>query len=396
MILGASWVVPVAGPPLREGRVAVEDGRVVWVGGARDTAAREGPLRDLGPGVLLPGLVNAHCHLELAAFRSLSEEPRGFVPWIAALVEARAKHDGIHDLAEIDRDIRALEESGTVAVGDVSNTLAHLDRLVASSLTAVVFYELLGWDPARAQEILATAEARMAGLGADLPRRGVHVRLAAHAPHSVSPALFLGLVERGGPAALHLAESAAESRFLAAGDGEWREFLTGLGLGHVPFAAPGLSPVRYVDSLGVLRRGVVAAHCVHVDAGDREILARRGVHVAVCPRSNRHLGVGIPPVPEMLEAGVRLCLGTDSVASAGDLDLMSDVVALRREFPALDPAAILRMATLGGAEALGLADLGSIAPGKRAALTFAAASRPPEDPLEFLVSGAARLRRVAL
>ena len=156
----------------------------------------------------------------------------------------------------------------------------------------------------------------------------------------------------------------------------------------------GVSPVRYLDELGALHPGLLAAHCVYVDAADRARLAAKGVHVAICPRSNLNLGVGIPPVPELLEAGVRLCLGTDSLASVDSLDLMDDVAALHEEFPDLDPAAIVEMATAGGAQALGLPGLGAIAPGMRAELVFAPAVRVPQDPSSFLVSGAARPRRV--
>ena len=192
---------------------------------------------------------------------------------------------------------------------------------------------------------------------------------------------------------MHLAESAEESRFLRDGGGEWAAFLEKR-VGHVPFEPPGTSPVRYLDSLGALGPGLVAAHCVQVDRGDLSLLAERGVQVAVCPRSNRNLGVGIPPVPAMLAAGIPLSLGTDSAASGGRLDLMEDMAALRREFPGLDPAAIVRMATLGGAQALGLWDLGSLEAGKRAALAFAPAAGVIAEPLSFLTSGDARLAPV--
>lgn len=394
-LLTAAWIVPVSGPPLRDGRVAVAEGRIAWVGRRGDPGGPEGRVRDLGPGVLIPGLVNAHCHLELSHLRGI-DRSGGFVPWIERLVEARwrASED---EIASATREaVRFLEaETATVAVGDVSNALAHLDLLAASPLTAVVFYELLGWDPARASEVLAAADERMAALPADLSARGVEVRLAAHAPYSVSPGLFDGLRRRGGPTALHLAESPAETRFLASGDGPWRDFLEQRGL-DVPFEPRGVSPVRYVESLGVLAPPLVAAHCVQADAADRKILARTGVSAVICLTSNHNLGVGVPPVLEMLEAGVRLCLGTDSLASGDSLDVMGEVVALHRQFPRLDPAVILRMATSGGAEALGLHDLGTLAAGKRAEVAFAPAARPPEDPLAFLVSGDARPRRVAL
>jgi cytosine/adenosine deaminase-related metal-dependent hydrolase len=154
--------------------------------------------------------------------------------------------------------------------------------------------------------------------------------------------------------------------------------------------------VRYADGFGALHPRLVAAHGVQVDAGDREILARRGVHVVLCPRSNRNLGVGTADVPALLAAGVRLALGTDSLGSVESLDVLEDAVLLRRSFPHVDPAAIVRLATLGGAEALGFGDLGTIAPGQRAALAFAAGAVSDADPHGFLLSGEARLRAVEI
>ncbi|HEY3121520.1 MAG TPA: amidohydrolase family protein [Vicinamibacteria bacterium] len=385
-LLTSSWVITAAGPPLREGRVRVEGGSIVAVGTAGDPAVR-GDARDLGPGILMPGLVNAHCHLELSHLAGRIDRSGGFVDWVERLLAARASEQPATVRAAAGEAIRSAQASGTVAVGDVSNRLAHLDLLEDSRLQAVVFHELIGWDPAAAESALAGAWPRSRGR--------VEVRLAAHAPHSVSPALFEALRRRGGPAAVHLAESEAESTFIARGDGAWRAFLERRGLGHVPFQPTGRTPVRYLEGLGILRAGLLAAHCVRVDADDRRLLAEAGVSVAVCPRSNRNLGVGLPPVESLLQAGVRVCLGTDSLASVDSLDLVDDMVALHRELPALEPRLIVEMATIRGAEALGLdRELGAIAPGRRAALAHASAADPPADPYAFLVSGQARLRPV--
>lgn len=337
----------------------------------------------------MPGLVNAHCHLELSHLAGLSERwPSGFVPWVESLMAQRGSSAADEVRAATRRAIRQLESTGTVAVGDVSNALAHLDLLEESHLHAVVFYELIGWDPARAEEILGAAADVMA-LSAQ-PELRTRVRIAAHAPCSVSAELLQGIVRRGGPASMHLAESPDETRFLAQGDGEWRAFLDRRGLGHVPFDAPGLSPVAYVDAQGGLREGLVAAHCVQVDEADCALLARRGAFVAICPRSNRSLRVGMAPVRRLLDAGVRLCLGTDSLASAATLDLMADMALLQSQFPELAPEVIVRMATLGGALALGLPELGAIEPGRSADLAFVPASVSPAEPLRFLTSGAAQ------
>lgn len=381
--------MPVSRPPIAGGRVAVEGGRVVWVGAAGEAGEPAGEAHDLGPGVLLPGLVNAHCHLELSHLAGLDRRVEGgLVPWVEALMAQRGTQDeeAVRDATR--KAIRQLESTGTVAVGDVSNALRHLDLLETSALRAVVFYELIGFDPARAAAILAGAD-RVLSLARQSPLR-TRIQVAAHAPYSVSPALFAGVVARGGPAALHLAESPAETQLVASGGGEWRGFLDRRGLAAVPFEARGASPVAYVDGLGALRPGTVCAHCVQVDEADCRLLAARGVSVALCPRSNRNLAAGTAPVPRMIAAGVRLCLGTDSLASVDTLDLLEEMALLQSQFPDLDPAAIVRMATAGGAEALGLDSLGAIEPGRSADLAFAPAAASPADPCRFLTAGGAQ------
>jgi aminodeoxyfutalosine deaminase len=387
-LLTAGWVVPVSSAPVRQGVIAIAEGRIVWTGTAQDAEARSGLVRDLGHGVLLPGLVNAHCHLELSHLAGRLDHADGFVPWVEALVAARGatRPEAVETAAA--EATRALVASGTVAVGDVSNSLGHLPMLARSGLAAaIVFYELLSWDPSKAEAVLQFAEARAREVAEDLPDQ-VQIRLAAHAPHSVSAPLLRALARGGGPASIHLAESRAESAFLVDGNGEWAGFLERRGLGSVAFMPPRRSPVAYLDGLGALHPRLVAAHCVQVDAADLRTLAARGVTVAVCPRSNRRLGVGLAPVSAMLAAGVAVAIGTDSLASAASLDLMEDVALLHREFPDIEPAALIRMATLTGARALGLSDLGTIEPGKRAALGYAPATETPKDPLAFLVSGA--------
>ena len=220
----------------------------------------------------------------------------------------------------------------------------------------------------QADEALKAAEQRWVRL--DTGSASVRVEQAAHAPHSVSPALFDAMRAKGGIAAIHLAESPAEIQFLKDGTGEWAAFLERRGLGHVRFEAPGVSPVRYAESLGILHQGLLAAHAVHVDDVDITILAQRGVFVAACPTSNRNLGVGTAPIPRLLRGGVRVCLGTDSLASGDSLDVAREMAEVHRSFPHLPPRSILRMATTTGAAALRIPDIGTIAPGRRAALAL--------------------------
>src|SRR5262245_41808882 len=209
LLLRAGWVLPIALPPIRDGVVAVSGGRVAWVGASAARERPQGPERDLGAGVLVPGPVNAHAHLELSALAGRVPSAEGFTRWVEGLVEARAAVTAEEARAATAAAVRSVEEAGTAAIGDVSNTLAHLDLLEEAGFDSVVFFEQIGWDPVRAEEILADADRRLRRtLGAR-----ASVRLAAHAPHSVSEPLMRGLVARGGPFALHLAESPDESRF---------------------------------------------------------------------------------------------------------------------------------------------------------------------------------------
>lgn len=388
-ILTSSWVLPVHRPPLRDGRVAVRDGRVAWVGRAGEAGEPAGPVRDLGPGVLTPALINAHTHLELTHLRDLREAGLAFVPWIEALVSRREQETAEQVQAALEAGKADLE--ATVAVGDVSNKLAHLDWLEGSGLSAVVFHELLGWDPARAEGLLSAADAEAAGRR---DRLRVRVRPAAHGPHSNSPDLLRGLVARGGPAAIHLAESPVESEFLSRGDGEWGAFLARRGLGHVAFRPSGLSPVRYLDSLGVLQHGLVAAHCVHVDEADAALLALRGVHAVICLTSNRALGVGRAPLSRLLHAGVLLALGTDSAASGAGIDVHQELVEVAREYAEVEPSILLWMATEGGALALGFSDLGNLSPARRAEMLHFATGSVPRDPWEVVMGGGVRPTRL--
>lgn len=392
VILRAGWVLPVEAAPIRDGAVAVADGRIAWVGPHGDARMPDGTVEDLGPGVLMPGLVNAHCHLELSYLAGKLSARGGFVPWVESVVAARGSAPEAAVEAAAETAIAALAANGTVAVADVSNTLLTVPLLRASGLRALVLHELLGWDPAGARSIHDAARARIAPFDGH-PR--VRVDLAAHAPHSVSPELLGLLVEGGGPAAIHLAESRDEESFLRDGSGEWGAFLERRGLAHVAFTPPGVSPVAYAHAAGVLHPRLIAAHCVQGAAGDHALLARHGVHAVLCPRSNANLGVGVPPLSGLIAAGVNLCVGTDSLASVDTLDVLDDVVALHRAFPRVGASMLVRMATANGARALGMPEIGGIAPGMAAALAYASADHALSDPEGFVVSGDARLRTIA-
>jgi cytosine/adenosine deaminase-related metal-dependent hydrolase len=190
-------------------------------------------------------------------------------------------------------------------------------------------------------------------------------------------------VASGEVLSIHVAESEEESQLLRDGTGPFKDFLIERGAWDPGWKPPGQTPVAYLERLGVLTPRTLAVHCVHLDHQDMSRLQARGVTVVTCPRSNQRLGVGTAPVPKLLSAGIPVALGTDSMASAPDVDVFTEVAFLRQDHPGLSPAAALRIATLNGARALGMAqDLGSIEEGKLAALAVVGLGDPNDDPLE--------------
>jgi cytosine/adenosine deaminase-related metal-dependent hydrolase len=387
--VAAEWVLPISAPPIRNGAVAVAGGRVVSVGPA-------GPgTRHLGAVALLPALVNAHTHLELSHLHGRVPFGPTFVHWVRAQLALRrnAPEDpqAIADAAR--RALAAAVEAGTGLFGDVSNGLTTPAIFRATHVAAVVFHELLGFRGADAPGRLAGAAPGFSGWPSD----DLRVSLAPHAPYSVSPALFTG-IRRARDAApdarttVHLAESPEEVEFIRDGTGPWRAMLEDLGAWDPSWEPPRCSPVEYVASLGLLDDRVLAVHGVQCSPADIARLKQSGATLVVCPRSNRAVGVGDPPIQAFYDAGVAVAVGTDSLASAPDLNLFQELAAVRAVAPGVPARTILDSATRAGAAALGFPDRGHLTPGAAAAmiavrLPAGVGGSAPGDVEECLLSG---------
>jgi cytosine/adenosine deaminase-related metal-dependent hydrolase len=348
----------------------------------------------------VPGLVNAHVHLDLSWMRDDPPPGGSYLAWLRARME---RVDQADDAARRDAAARAVAEMasrGTVAVGDVSGVPWTAGILSRSSLRAVVFLELWGTRAEDAERVLDRAAESLDAIENEpdvkAARGRVGVVLSAHSAHTVSAALLKALAGRATASdeilSIHLAETADESSMLMDGSGPFPDFFRSRGGWDEGWRAPGHSPVEYLDRLGVLSPRTLAVHCIHLGQQDLSRLQARGVTVVTCPRSNVRLGVGKTAVPKLLSLGVPVALGTDSLASVDDLDLFSEMAGLRREHPALSPAAVLRMATINGARALRLEKaVGTLEKGKLAAMTAIPLADPSDDPLEAVTSGPERV-----
>jgi len=404
--IAASWVVVGDGEstPLRDGAVvADDDGLIVAVGAAPALRARYASAQWDAPrdAVLLPGLVNAHTHLELSSLRGQVPGGAGFAPWVTRMLELRAQRGADSDEESIGTAISELLSAGTAAVGDVSNTLASVPLLGGLPIVARVFAEVFGITRPGAEAMLEAARARLASIG-DLPRN-VSVTFAPHTPFSLHPDVLESICaearSNGTLTSLHLAEHAAERAFLRDGSGPFVDFLRDRGAPVADWAPPALDPVRHAHARAALGPHVLAVHLTDARPDELALIAEAGAPVVLCPRSNLHIELRLPPLEGILAAGIRPALGTDSLASAPSLDVLAEARALRARFPHVKPRALLAMATSWGARALRVdGQVGRLAPGLRpGVVSFAhAAGANPDDPEVFVLSERANRREVLI
>ena len=395
----AHWVIPVASPPIAGGAVLVDDrGRIAAVGPQADVAVPPDAERvELGEAALLPGLVNSHSHPELAGLRGLLED-LPFREWIPALNRAKraaALTDEEYGAAARWTCAESLA-AGITAMGATEDSGAALDALVESGLRGVVFREVFGPAPEQALPAIRDLAAKVEAMRAretELVRVGV----SPHAPYTVSDDLYREVARFARAESLsvacHAAEAQVEEELIRAGTGSFAEGLRARGIDTPP---RGRSTIALLETHGILELRPLLIHCVRVDAEDIARIAAHGAAVAHCPIANARLGHGIAPVPEMIDAGVTVGLGSDSVASNNRIDVLEEARlaqilqrARAQSADVLSSERLLRMATIEGARALRLDDrIGTLEPGKDADLCAVSLAgvhtRPVHEPLAAL------------
>lgn len=373
-IYTASYVLPVSSPPIPGGAVAVQNGVIQAVGSAAELRKiSDAKVTDLPGCAIIPGLVNAHTHLELTHFpawkvrKDLDYLPRRYVDWIEQVVKIRrALTPGELELS-LREGLRLCIESGTTSVGEILSDFSLASVYEGTPLTGRIFLEVLGHDPLLCEPLLEKVELAIKGLGGTL-RPGI----SPHTPHTVSQKLFRKVQELaarlGLPKAVHLSESLEEVSFMFDSTGPIAERLFPMARWDDYLPAPlRATSTSYLDGLGVLDDTTLVIHAVHVTPADAAILKERGVSVVLCPRSNDRLNVGRAPHHLLRKAGIPLALGTDSLASNDSLSLWDEIRYLREMAPDdFSAAELIAIATLGGARALGIEDqAGSLEPGKK-------------------------------
>jgi aminodeoxyfutalosine deaminase len=393
-ILVADFVVPVTSKPISGGAVVIDGDVIAAVGPAADVKARyaDAQVVELGRAAILPGLVNCHSHLEITGMRgALDHVEHDFAAWLTTLTSIRASMSDDEIMRWAITGASEGASAGVTCFADIGRMgKAGMEALRTSGLRGMVFQET-EFSPvdSDADQHLADLKRKTNEL-----RRSetnlVKVGLSPHAPYTVSATLFSKITEWAEvdnlKVSIHASESVDETRFLQDGSGTFGEIYKNFGISWSP---PGCSPIEHLDRTGILRTRPLLAHCVTVTRDDIIRMSDRGATVAHCPKSNAKFAHGYAPVAHLLEAGVQVGLGSDSVASNNLCDLLEEsrfASFAARNHPSaprfVSATEALELATVGGARALQMDhQIGSLEAGKQADITVVDLSHIAQQPV---------------
>ena len=348
-------------PPIADGAVVVSGNRIKAVGRWRELRSNfSRQVADLGEAVLMPGLINAHCHLDYTHMAGQFTPPRNFTDWLKLITSTKAGWNVSEYKASWLTGARMLLQSGTTTVGDIEAVPELLPAIwEATPLRVFSFLEMIGITTRRPPElVLRETLEKMAAL--DHPRCAIG--LSPHAPYSTVSQLLKSAAkvaeQNAWRVCMHVAESQTEFAMFMDAKGEMFEWLRRSGRDMSDCG--GVSPVSHLERCGVLKNNLLAIHANYLARGDAAMMARRKVSVVHCPRTHAYFRPEKFPLKRLVNAGVNVCLGTDSLASVVEtrgqsieLDMFAEMRLMAQNFPPLASRTILRMATMNGARALG-------------------------------------------
>ncbi|MZH46259.1 MAG: amidohydrolase family protein [Nitrospinae bacterium] len=355
-------LLTMCGEPIENGELVIDEENIVEI---TNQSANDNSVLDLSDYLLMPGFVNAHSHLCLTALEKKLSPPDSFVDWVRALISLNSELDDENRKRGILNGAEAMKRSGVTSLGDYVADPELLPLMGGLGFRSVLFLETIGFQSGRAATLRDDLEKILKReSGSPLCRLG----LAPHAPYSVSPDLFRYLAELAGqyhcPISCHVAEIKEETRFLVLGDDSLEGLLKERSAWDTEWRPPYKSPIQYLSSLGILDR-LIAVHCNYI-SDDLGVMEEKKVSSVFCPQSSMWFGrKNLMPVRAMLDRGMTVALGTDSLASNESLNFLEELRATEKILPDISRKEILIMATCGGAESLGL-PCGTLAPGQKA------------------------------
>lgn len=343
---------------IENGAVAVNGTKIYRTGTFDEIKALAGidKIIDLGNAVIIPGFINIHTHLDLTSLHNHIKPTNNFTHWVFQLIGARIRWKEGDYTSSIEKGIKLCIEAGTTTVADIANTEYSFSVLKKSPLRKVVYKEVIDLNPDHAKDVLAKIQSELLTheYGTDILFRA---GLSPHAPYSVSKELYEAVArfarQTGMFLCTHIAETQDEIEFLAKGTGNFPAFLRQLRAMPANWQPPGLTPIEYLKGTGILDNHPILIHCNYITEEEISLMKFFRASVAFCPRSHRFFGHTNHPVRKLLEAGITVGLGTDSLASNDTLSILDEMKFLSLHY-AISPQTLLSMATINGAKALGL------------------------------------------
>jgi cytosine/adenosine deaminase-related metal-dependent hydrolase len=349
-------------------------------------------------GLVMPGLVNAHTHIELSALRGLVPAGGGFLPWVERLIGARLELHEDEEASAIEAAVSDLCAFGTAAVGEVTNSLGAVHALARANIAGCVFHEVFGQDLGQLRHRVQGLEAELHERVGEWPSPDLAYAPAPHTLYTLHLDVVRLILEesrtRHRRTSLHLLEHPTERRAIEQGEGPIIEWLaTRSRVDPTALEWPKRPMLDVARDVGALSPGVILVHLTEARPDELAAVASAKAAVVLCPRSNLNIEGKLPPLLAVLEAGILPGLGTDSLASNASLDVLAEAKALAARFPSVPTWELVRMATDGGARALGLPRHGRIAKGTRPRLV-AVEGDVRGDPCTWLLANLAAPRRL--
>ncbi|MCU0435553.1 MAG: amidohydrolase family protein [Bacteroidia bacterium] len=311
-------------------------------------------------GVLCPGFVNAHCHLELSHLRGAIAPHTGFAGFAKELIPKRNQYGDQEITAAAAAGCAELYNGGTQAVGDIANTTHSFHAKLHSPLRVHTFIELLALNPALAGKVMESGKALLN----ECPQPA---SLTPHAPYSVSPLLLQSIAasHHAMPLSIHNQESRAENEFFETGRGRVNELYEFLNIDISWFTPPGTNALRSTLPHLLTQRPLLLVHNTFTSLADLQWAEtqHKNLHWCFCPNANLYIENTLPDFMQFYRQGVRCCIGTDSLASNHSLSILDELKVIAAHAPEIPLATLLQWATANGAAALNIAEVGSFTPG---------------------------------
>ncbi|HHT9139130.1 MAG TPA: amidohydrolase family protein [Candidatus Wunengus sp. YC60] len=356
IVVKAKYLIPNPDNCIENGAVAVKGTRIHHVGTFDEIKVPDeiDKIIDLGNAVILPGLINIHTHLDLTNLHNRIKPTTNFTHWVFQLVGSRIRWKEAEYNTSIEKGIKLSIESGTTTVADIANTEYSFSVLKKSPLRKVVYKEIIALNPDHAKDVLKKTQSELSAITTDDLFR---IGLSPHAPYSVSKELYQAIAqfarETDTPVCTHIAETRDEIEFLTKGTGSFPTLLRQLRAIADNWQPPGLIPIQYLNETGIFSNRPILIHCNYVTDEEISLIKFSGASVAFCPRSHHFFGHTNHPFQKLLDNGINVGLGTDSLASNDTLSILDEMKFLSLHHAIL-PNTLLTMATVNGAKALGL------------------------------------------